>query len=544
MNTQITSPYFWRRLAARLFIGLLLMSFLIQPGAQATAQLDPTCFILPDWASHNVTGTINSYWPGTTSAVAGDNHLHLGTRYGAAVDIAIGDLLLVVQMQGAQIDYTNTGTYGSGSGSNGSGYTSTGLVVGYYEYVVATSTLSGGSVSIISTGTSAGLVNGYTNAAATSTQGRQTFQVVRVPAYLNAVVTGNLTALTWDSTNGVGGIIALEVVNQISMTAARTISVNGNGFIGGVGRLNSGSGGANTDYRTRAGVNYNASKGEGIAGTPTGYPDGTNSDASYARGAPGNAGGGGNDNDITTATIPTGGGGGGNGGAGGVGGYPNSGAANGGRGGAAFTERGAERLVMGGGGGAGVTTTSPYTNSNGAAGGGMIFLRIGSKTGASILTLNANGYTATNNTASTIASGGGGAGGSVLLISNALIDTTVIINASGGAGGDSSTSSGRGGGGGGGVALYSDVPGTVTVAGGAAGGTRAGDGTAGYSSTTASLGAGAPPGFLCFQPTAVQLVQFSATPGFNPNWLLAAGLGILFVAVVGAWFYRKARSPR
>src|SRR5262249_50215280 len=128
-----------------------------------------------------------------------------------------------------------------------------------------------------------------------------------------------------------------------SFTAPQ-LSASGAGFRGGAGRQLAGAAGANTDYRTTAATATNASKGEGIAGTPRylfnqsatvldagtdGYPNG-----SSARGAPGNAGGGGTDGNPAANDENTGGGGGGNAGDGGNGGNAwNTAAATGGFGG-------------------------------------------------------------------------------------------------------------------------------------------------------------------------------------------------------------------
>ncbi len=73
-----------------------------------------------------LSGTPNSYWPATASAAAGATAIALGTRNasGAATDIAAGDLLLVMQMQGATIDSTDTSSYGDGTAGGGSGASS------------------------------------------------------------------------------------------------------------------------------------------------------------------------------------------------------------------------------------------------------------------------------------------------------------------------------------------------------------------------------------------------------------------------------------
>ena len=109
--------------------------------------------------------------------------------------IASGDLLLVIQMQDAAINSANADTYGDGvAGGNASGYTSLNNS-GKYEYVRATGAVpvGGGTLTLQATGAGNGLLNTYTNANATATQGQRRFQVVRVPQYLSATLTG-LTA--------------------------------------------------------------------------------------------------------------------------------------------------------------------------------------------------------------------------------------------------------------------------------------------------------------------------------------------------------------
>src|SRR4051795_4673026 len=50
-----------------------------------------------------LTGVVNSYYPGVGTAAAGSTQIGVGTRRGAANTIAIGDVLLVIQMQDADI---------------------------------------------------------------------------------------------------------------------------------------------------------------------------------------------------------------------------------------------------------------------------------------------------------------------------------------------------------------------------------------------------------------------------------------------------------
>src|SRR3979411_56566 len=133
-----------------------------------------------------LTGVINTYYPGSATATATSTTITLGAATGAATPIAIGDLVLVIQMQDAGINSTNTGAYGDGvAGDPATGWTALNNA-GLYEYAVATSAvpLAGGSLTI-----SGALINTYTQAAPTPTQGQRDFQVIRVPQYVAATLT-------------------------------------------------------------------------------------------------------------------------------------------------------------------------------------------------------------------------------------------------------------------------------------------------------------------------------------------------------------------
>ena len=376
-----------------------------------------------DGPGGTLSGVINTYYPGTASASAGATSISIGTPTGSSTPIAIGDLLLVVQMQDAGINSTNSDAYGDGTGgppaSGWSSLNSSGL----YEYVVATST-AGATVSIRGAGGGNGLVNSYNNAAASGTQGQRRFQVIRVPQYSSATLSSGLTARRWDGSTG--GILVLDVAGALSLGSA-AINLDGYGFRGaGARQLAGGSGGLSTDHVNLASNPFHAGKGEGIAGTPRyvfdpvtstvvdntteGYPNG-----SFARGAPGNAGGGGTDTDISQNQENSGGGGGSNYGAGGQGGKTwRSNSDRGGYGGAAFTSAAANRMIMGGGGGAGTRNNSSGVMSSGGAGGGIVMIRAGTISGSATISVNGlDGIDAEND-----GGGGGGAGGSVLVSAN------------------------------------------------------------------------------------------------------------------------------
>ena len=183
-----------------------------------------------------LTGIINDYWPGTNSPAAGTTTIQLGARRagGKGMTIASGDMLLVIQVMGADINYTNTADYGDGPGGlTGSGFISnTNFVAGRYEYVEAVNSVgaSGGALTIRGKGAGGGLVNSYVNADATATSGPRRFQVVRVPKCATASLAGNLTAVPFDGFTG--GILALDVTGQLSLNN-RTMDVSGLGYRGG-----------------------------------------------------------------------------------------------------------------------------------------------------------------------------------------------------------------------------------------------------------------------------------------------------------------------
>jgi uncharacterized repeat protein (TIGR01451 family) len=463
-------------------------------------------------AGGNITGVINAYWPGTQATVAVNaKTVTIGARTGAANTIAIGDLLVIMQMQDAAIDFAdNDERYGSGTGTAG-GTTNPGRGAtnlnssGRYEYILATNAVgaAGGTLNFTSAGSTQGLLYSYNNAAASGTQGQRRYQIIRVPQYTTATLTSGLTALAWNGTTG--GVLVCDVAGTLTLNSA-TVSVNGLGFRGAATQQRAGGGGANTDYVNTDANAAHGTKGEGIAGTPQylyvpatdtvtdsgaqGYPGGD-----FARGAPGNAGGGGTDGNPAANDENSGGGGGGNGGIGGQGGNSwNSNLPVGGWGGANVAA-GISRVVMGGSGGAGSRNNDPGVNgsSAGANGGGIVLIRAGNMSGSAAIT--ANGSAAFQTTLND-GGGGGGAGGTVVVLVRGTGIGGLTVNANGGRGGDAWITQppagtpgerhGPGGGGAGGVIILSSVGPTTAVTGGAAGQTT----TAldNYNATAGALG--------------------------------------------------------
>lgn len=415
-------------------------------------------------------GPLRFFQP-SASRAAGTSNIPLTSTSG----LASGDLVLVIQMQGAEINSDNNQRYGDGVNAQpASGWLSNGnFTAGRYEYAVVDS-IGVGQINLVSP-----LLNSYVrlNRANNNTaQGQRRYQVIRVPQYANLSLTGDLTAPPWDGETG--GVMAIDVAGDLNFNG-HTISMAGRGFRGGGGRiLNGQGGGSNNDYRNLATNNYHASKGEGIAGTPRyvanqltlalvnlaneGYPNG-----SHGMGAPGQAGGGGTDGRPSNNDQNSGGGGGGNGGDGGRGGNTwSSNLARGGYGGKAFPAT-VDRIIMGGGGGSG-SQNNAGAPSHGGAGGGTVLIRAGRLVGAGTISVNgANGQTPDND-----GGGGGGAGGSVIVTANQQIGS-ITINALGGSGGNADVGGvahGPGGGGGGGVAFSNpDISPVVNIAQGASG---------------------------------------------------------------------------
>ncbi|HVY76853.1 MAG TPA: T9SS type A sorting domain-containing protein [Puia sp.] len=460
----------------------------------------------------NVSSNDNTYYPGVTASLSpGATAIQVGAAGSGSYNIKVGDILLIIQMQGAQIKVPTTGSnpqantgYGNNTGT-GRGFLTTNLLAGNMEFIIATNAISrttGGTLSIAS-----GLVNTYKNSAF-GTDGQYTYQLILIQPHYNIKLTGNIAAPLWNGSTG--GVVVLSATNQIDFNG-ETISAKGTGFRGGGGKKLGGQSGAGGNdwkfYYTMSPNTYkaNGAKGEGIAGTSKylnnngslltgsveGYPNG-----SFARGAPGNAGGGATDSDPAQNDQNAGGGGGGNGGIGGVGGNGWSSAlTSGGVGGDKFTTyAGPGRLIMGGGGGAGSTNdgTGNAANdgfmSSGASGGGIVLVNALTIVGTG--TIDVSGNDASD--APVIdGSGGGGAAGSILIYAGSGQSGITAI-ADGGDGGDnhpansSATDHGPGGGGGGGIVYSNNALNAASSANGGANGISYG--TAG---ATSNYGAGA-----------------------------------------------------
>jgi len=443
---------------------------------------------------------------GATTITVAASALNANARFPG--NLAPGDLIMIIQMQGASID----GTPSDGSWPNpplGIGIptdSSWGSVTAYnncgnWEFAGVKSVPNGTSIEL-----DCPLTYSYTATGKT--------QIIRVQRYSSLTINAgaSITCPAWNST--VGGVCAIEVETNSIINGS--INTTGTGFRGGQLDPNWHNPLMNLFFSASTLDVDGAEKGEGIAGYQTDY---TQYGGRYMRGAPGNGGGGGN--------IHNGGGGGGaNGGnpagwnghgmpdvsvashitawnlqyagfatqtssGGGQGGYgwsANNGNptvwgpgntswggqsrhAIGGYGGRPLNYT-SGKLFLGGGGGAGEQDNAE--GGAGANGGGLIYLmNYGTVSGTGQLISNGNnGFNTTG--VLTISNhrdgaGGGGGGGTVIVNSVGAI-TGISITANGGNGGNQTISQtqaeGPGGGGSGGYISISNGTPTRTVNGG------------------------------------------------------------------------------
>ncbi|PHR46680.1 MAG: hypothetical protein COA32_09350 [Fluviicola sp.] len=479
---------------------------------------------------------VNTYTFLTSDANLGDVQLTVddNTMSGAffSGNLDEGDLILIIQMQGASVDIntTPTASWGGNYTVQNSWFTNGnvrdpsefGQVLDYnnagnFEYVEVSGVTGGNIIEL-----NCGLTKNYTATGHV--------QIVRIPRFEDLTVPNNssITAPSWNGSSG--GVVAIEVNGDLTITGTGNINADEIGFRGGV-TDNTSTQSCNTNSKGFLGsedATEGAEKGEGIGGFYTEYD---NLYSRYSMGAIANGGGGANYHNA-------GGGGGANVGTGtfygygvpnpaytgawnledptmvgnpssggGRGGYtnaetnndpfvegPSNGAWNGdcrriagGTGGHALIYD-TERIFMGGGGGAGDDNNN--FGGDGGRGGGIVMIQVyGNISGTGSIT--ADGQDGENATGPAPGWGGktgddgagGAGGGGAIHISNAnAIPAGIDLVATGGDGGDQNLqfhfaspdnqADGPGGAGAGGMIAYSNGTPTEDVSGGIAGTTN------------------------------------------------------------------------
>ncbi|NQX91939.1 MAG: Ig-like domain-containing protein, partial [Flavobacteriales bacterium] len=418
---------------------------------------------------------INTYSSLHADAASGQNFIQV-TSAADLDNLQAGDLLMIIQMQGASISSDNDETYGEITDYNNAGnhelvYVNDVQAQAGYDQINLCSTLTFDY-------TAAGHV-----------------QVIKVPQYssLSLPSGSSVTAPFWNGSTG--GVVVIHADGDVFLNG--DVNVDGLGFRGGIRDNSSYFSTSISGVYEGSNANDGGEKGESIAGYATEY------DAlggRYGRGAPANGGGGG-------CTHNSAGGGGANASngntwngqgvmsvddanwlqawqldpgyvlagnqlsnssGGGRGGYSygasnrdalteapgnsvwsgNHRQANGGWGGRPLAHSD-QRIFFGGGGGAGDGNNN--ASESGANGGGIVIIIADRILGAGTVSANGADAMSTRNGGND-SPGGGGAGGSIKLIANSY--GTQSLQANGGQGGyqfiNSNESEGPGGGGGGG----------------------------------------------------------------------------------------------
>src|SRR5437763_751538 len=184
LNSFIFNPYLTLRIKKntpmlnRSYPKFLCLFFLFT--LLINCKVNAQCGVAPTFGSVTIAianSIVNTYYPGTGNPLAGSFSLNIGTAdaRGNSAPILTGDLVLIIQIQGADINASNTDSYGDNvAGAPATGYLSTNLYAGYYEY----NTVAGISGSTITFSYS--LANNYYNRDFTAANSIRRFEVIRI----------------------------------------------------------------------------------------------------------------------------------------------------------------------------------------------------------------------------------------------------------------------------------------------------------------------------------------------------------------------------
>jgi len=154
-------------------------------------------------AQTNISGIINSYID-VTHVDSANNYVTVSSASG----FSVGEKILLIQMQGASIDKSQSVDYGTILNYNNSGN---------YEFQTICN-IQGNNIYFIHN-----MLHDYDAADAV--------QLITVPVYNNVLINnGDLTSSPWNGTTG--GVLVLEVTGTLDF-GVQNIDVTGKGFRGG-----------------------------------------------------------------------------------------------------------------------------------------------------------------------------------------------------------------------------------------------------------------------------------------------------------------------
>nr|MBP6811608.1 hypothetical protein [Saprospiraceae bacterium] len=156
-----------------------------------------------------ISGIINRY-TAVTAIDSCTGQLAVGDTTG----FRVGNAVLLIQMQGAEIITNNSASYGTVAAMN---------AAGYYERAIIDS-VAANSVFV---------KNRFVHAYNPSGK----VQLVNIPQYSNAIVSDTLRPKPWDGSTG--GVLALEVSNTLTLNAP--IIASSTGFRGGADYIATGN---------------------------------------------------------------------------------------------------------------------------------------------------------------------------------------------------------------------------------------------------------------------------------------------------------------
>jgi hypothetical protein len=163
-------------------------------------------------AAQSISGIINSYAE-VTALDPCDNRITIRNISGS--DFQPGSVVMLIQMQGASINETNTSSFGAITNYNSAGV--------YEKAVIAE--VQGNTITFTKD-----LLRSYDTSGSV--------QLVSIPQYSNVVVNGELTAAPW---NGLPGRISFEASGTLTLNG--NINVDGKGFrVGAITRNRAGNG--------------------------------------------------------------------------------------------------------------------------------------------------------------------------------------------------------------------------------------------------------------------------------------------------------------